>query len=257
MKTIQVSTEDPFAIVRFSRDEVRNAISLEMVEELLEVVEWAKNTTQVQVLIFTGSRTAFSAGADLKALNLGSWEIMEGFLDRVNELCRRLEALPKISVAAVSGIAYGGGLEMALGCDFRVLTSDARLALPEVAIGVMPGAGGTQRLPRLIGYHRAKYMALSGIPVVASQALEWGLADVVCQPEDLLASAKDFCQPFLTNAPLSLGAIKESLRRGQNLELSAGLDLERHLLRDLYFTEDAREGIGAFNQKRPPLYRGR
>jgi enoyl-CoA hydratase/carnithine racemase len=259
MATIDVQHDGPFVVVRLNRDPALNAISEEMTGDLLGVIDQVAHAPQVRVLVLTGSPRAFSAGADLKAISTigNAWEAMDHFLDRINEVLYRLECLPKIVVATIAGIAYGGGLELALAADFRILGSEARLALPEVRIGVMPGAGGTQRLPRLIGYQRAKYMALSGASIDASVALDWGLADVVCHPpEDLMEATRAFCAPFLKNAPLSLGAIKESLVWGRDGDLITGLRIEREHLKNLYRSYDAREGIQAFNEKREPHYRG-
>ncbi|PSR22923.1 MAG: enoyl-CoA hydratase [Sulfobacillus acidophilus] len=259
LTTLDVQHDGAIVVVRLNRNEALNAISEEMVKDFGDMIDQVSHMSETRVLVLTGSLQAFSAGADLKEISRigNTWNVMEHFLDEFNEVLHRLERLPKIVVAAIAGVAYGGGLELALAADFRILSPGTRLALPEVRIGVMPGAGGTQRLPRLIGYQRAKYMALAGTPIDATTALGWGLADVVCHSsEDLMDATRAFCAPFLQNAPLSLGAIKEAVLAGRDADLITGLSIERHHLKDLYQSFDAREGIQAFNERRRPLFRG-
>jgi enoyl-CoA hydratase/carnithine racemase len=165
--------------------------------------------------------------------------------------------LPLPIVGAINGHAYGGGLEMALCCDFLYASETARFALPEVTLGIMPGMGGTQNLPRALGERRAKELALTGRPFSAHDALEWGLVNQVAAPEQVLELALTTAHRIAANAPLSVRQIKKSIRYGGQMELRTAYRFEVEAYNRLVDTEDRREGVAAFNEKRPPVFKGR
>ena len=164
--------------------------------------------------------------------------------------------LPVPIVGAINGHAYGGGLEMALCCDFLYVNQEARFALPEVTLGIMPGMGGTQNLPRALGERRAKELMLTGRPFSAAQALEWGLVNQVAAPEQVLALALETAQRIAANAPLSVRQIKKSIRFGGQMELRTAYRFEVEAYNRLVDTDDRREGVSAFNEKRPAVFKG-
>jgi enoyl-CoA hydratase/carnithine racemase len=261
METIIYEQEGAFGIIRLNRPEVLNALNESLVQEFIELLDQLEQVSEPRILIITGSERAFSAGADLKSIfamqQLSSSNSADDLLNGLSGLFHRIETSAKTIIAAIDGIAYGGGCELALSCDFRIATTSARIGLSEVKIGAIPAGGGTQRLPRLIGVSRAKYMLLSGEVVDAHTLYEWGLIHEVVNSDELLTKAKEFATPFLSSAPLSQKAIKKLTIAAFNTDLQTGLELERHWSNQLQNSEDSREGIKAFNEKRKPVFRGK
>lgn len=260
MKTIIYEQDDVFGIIRLNRPEVLNALNYTIVDEFIELLDKLEDEVEPRVLIITGSERAFSAGADLKSIysmqQSGKLNPTERLLNGVTTLFNKIETYTKPIIAAIDGIAYGGGCELALACDFRIATAKARIGLSEVKLGVLPAGGGTQRLPRLIGLSRAKYMLLSGEPVDIHTLYEWGLIHEVVSSNELITKAKAFSAPFLNGAPLSHKAIKSLVVSSTNTDLTTGLEIERHWSNQLHGSNDAKEGIAAFNQKRKPVFQG-
>jgi enoyl-CoA hydratase/carnithine racemase len=208
------------------------------------------------VLILTGAGRAFSAGADIKEWTaLSPLEFGRSWGLRGHALFDRLAALPPPVLAAINGIAFGGGLELALCADIRIASREARLGLPEVTIAALPGWGGTQRLPRLVGAGRAKQMILTGQPIEAAKADAWGLVNEVVAPEMLLARARELAAQIAANAPLSVQAAKRLVDAA--LPVTSAATLESHAGALCGSTEDAREGRASFLERRPPRYQGR
>jgi len=160
-------------------------------------------------------------------------------------------------IAAVNGVAFGGGCEIALACDFIYASTTARFALPEVTRGIMPGAGGTQNLPRAIGERRAKELALTGRAFTAQEAYAWGMVNALCEPAELMPRALDTARAICRNAPISVRQIKKAIHQGLQTDLTSGLLLEVQAYERTIPSEDRREGIDAFNEKRPPVFKGR
>ncbi|WP_158555802.1 enoyl-CoA hydratase/isomerase family protein [Peribacillus glennii] len=260
MNTIMYEQDEVYGIIRLNRPEVLNALNIAIVEDFIELLAKLEDQVEPRVLIITGTERAFSAGADLKSIytmqQTGQLNPTEKLLNAVTTLFNKLETYTKPVIAAIDGIAYGGGCELALACDFRIATTNARIGLSEVKLGVLPAGGGTQRLPRLIGLSRAKYMLLSGEPVEVNTLQEWGLIHEVVSSEELIAKAKAFSAPFLNGAPLSHKAIKSLAVSSTNTDLNTGLEIERHWSNQLHGSNDAKEGIAAFNQKRKPVFQG-
>lgn len=247
--------EANLATVTIDRPEVLNALDHEMLLELGAVLELAEADLDVQALIVTGVGRAFVAGADIENLQ----RLGDGFSGREaalagQDLMNSLAALPFPTIAAINGFALGGGLELALAADLRVASREAKLGLPEVQLGLIPGYGGTQRLPRLIGLGRALDLILTGRHVGAEEALSLGLVNRVV--DDALAGARELAQACLRNAPIAMGLAKEAVVRGLDVTLPQGLEIEADLFGMVTTTEDMKEGTGAFLEKRSPGFRG-
>ena len=254
-----VSSEPHLLVVTLNRPQVANAINTQMGRDLLDL--WTRLTEDagdIRCVVLTGAGDkAFCAGGDLKERNgmtREQWVRQHEIFERQYWLLADL-AVPVI--AAVNGHAYAGGFEMVLTCDFAYAAKNARFALTEVTLGIMPGAGGTQNLPRAVGERRAKEILLTGRPFSAQQALEWGVVNELCEPPDLLPKALDTARAIAGNAPLSVRQIKKSVRYGMHMELKTAYRFEIEAYNHLVDTEDRREGISAFNEKRKPVFRGK
>lgn len=245
--------------VTMNRPEIGNALNTQMGHDYHDL--WTRLTEDaedVRCIVLTGAgNRIFCAGGDLKERNGMSREQWI----RQHELFERmywvLSDMPIPVIAAVNGHAYAGGFETMLSCDFAYASSAARFALTEVTLGIMPGAGGTQNLPRAIGERRAKEMLLTGRPVTAARALEWGLLNEVCEPEQVLERALSTARTIAGNAPLSVRQIKKSVRYGGQMDLRTAFRFEVEAYNHLIETEDRYEGVRAFNEKRKPVFKGR
>ena len=213
---------------------------------------------QYRCIVLTGAgERIFCAGGDLKERNGmtdAQWQAQHLIFERG---IRALLACPVPVIAAVNGAAYAGGCELSLCCDFIYASETARFALTEVTLGIMPGAGGTQNLPRAAGARRAKEILLTGKPFTAQQGIEWGVVNRLCPPDALIAEALDTAQVIAGNAPLSTRQIKQSVNYGLNMDLASAMMFEIEAYNRLVPTEDRREGVLAFNEKRKPNFQGR
>jgi enoyl-CoA hydratase len=258
-QTLALEPRGALLLVRLNRPEVLNALNTKMGEELTDL--WTRITAEaggLRCVVLTGSGDrAFCAGADLKerdGMTVDVWRAQhEGF----ERSFVALVECPVPVIAALNGHAFGGGLELALCCDFIFVARGARLALPEASRGLMPGGMGTQNLPRAIGERRAKELILSGRPIEADQAYDWGLVNRVCEPGKLLEEALATAQAIADNAPLSVRQAKRSIHYGLDMDLLTGYRFEIEAYNRLVDTEDRREGVRAFNEKRKPDFKGR
>ncbi len=232
-------------LIRFNRPPM-NALSAEFLAELADHVEALAADADLKAVVVTGSEKVFAAGADIGQLR-GDAPLLENFRRAFDGLA----AIPRPVIAAVSGFALGGGLEAALACDLRLASENARLGVPEIALGVFPGAGATQRLPRLVGPARAKEMIWTGRHVRADQALAMGLVDRVVPVEGYLDAALDWAASFARGAVLAMGLSKRAVEGGLDGPLAEGLDLERTLFGQVIVTEDAATGIESFFENGP------
>lgn len=231
-----------------------NAVDVAIVEGLRAELRALAGSPDVGALVLTGhGERFFSAGADVTEFaHAGAARILSGQV-----LTTEIEAFPKVTVAAINGVALGGGLEIAMACDIRLAAEHARLGQPEIDLGIIPGWGGTQRLPRLIGRGRATYLLLTGEPIDAATALQWGLVSRVVDRAALLDAAVELAERCAAKPPRAVAAIKQALARGVDHSLEGGLDVERAAFAGVFDSEDAREGIAAFLEKRSPTFRGR
>ena len=259
-RTLDVSSPEPHVLlVTLNRPEVANALNTEMGTNLRDLwVGLTRDAGDTRAVVLTGSGSrAFCAGGDLKERNGMTVETWQRQHEIFEEAYWTLMELPVPVIAAVNGHAYAGGLEMALACDFAYTVPGARFALTEVTIGIMPGAGGTQNLPRAVGERRAKEIILTGRPFSAAQALEWGVVNRVVEPDHLLVLALETAKTIAGNAPLSVRQAKKSIHLGLQTDLRTGLRIEVEAYNRLIGTEDRIEGIRAFNEKRKPGFKGR
>jgi enoyl-CoA hydratase len=256
-ETLRLEVADAIATCILDRPEAHNAMSERMLDELWLVGEQVDKRSDVRVLILAGGDRAFSAGADLKERKdeVISASGMEIWRTLPTPAIERVASLRKPTIAAISGWALGGGLELALCCDLRVLSPTAKLGLPEARIGTIPGGGGTQRLPRIVGAGVAAELLFTGEPIDATRALALGLANVVA--DDWRGAAHDLATRIAANSPVSVQLIKHSMRRGLDVDLGSGLAIEAGAVAMLMGSDDVKEGILAFNEKRPPSWSGR
>ncbi len=250
MSTLDIRTEDSVALVTLNRPDQRNAINDEMRAELIEAFARFDADPSVRVVVLTGAGTAFCAGGDLSAVMIPPDPTRSRIVEPLDQFSKPL-------IAAINGLAYGGGLELALACDIRIAAATARFALPEVRIGSMPGSGGTQRLPAAVGPTLAAQMILTGEPIDAARALAAGLVSELCEPDKLLETALTLARTIARNAPLAVVAAKRALRAAAGMHNPENLDLERRLFNDLALTEDRNEGRLAFREKRQPVFKGK
>lgn len=243
------------ALLRIDRPKARNALSEPVRRHLVERLATFAADPEVRVVVVTGSRDIFAAGADLT-------ELVD--LDGVDMVTRRehgywdaIAGFPKPLIAAVEGSALGAGCELAMHADIVVIGETARIGQPEVRVGIMPGGGGTQRLPRLVGKHRAMLMLLTGRPVEGRDAFAMGLASRVVPDGTALDEALEIARAVAVLPPIALAAIKKTVLAGLDLPLDAGLALERRAVAELFDTADQKEGMRAFLDKRPPRFEGR
>lgn len=252
---LSFEVESNIATITIERPDALNALNQELILELGFALELAESDLDVRALIITGVGRAFVAGADIANLQ----QLGDGFSGREaslggQDLMNTLAALPFPTIAAINGFALGGGLELALAADLRVAASGAKLGLPEVQLGLIPGYGGTQRLPRLIGMGRALDLILTGRHVPADEALALGLVNRVV--EDAMEGALELARACLKNAPISLGLAKEAVVRGLDVTLPQGLEIEADLFGMVTTTQDMKEGTSAFLEKRAAEFKG-
>jgi len=256
-ETLRLEVADSVAWVRLSRPQRLNAISPQMVTELDSVVDAVSADASIRAVVFTGTGRAFSAGADIRELvAMASSTRFMRYLESIQGIFGRIEALDRPTIAAVNGLAYGGGCELAISCDLRLFAESAKLGVPEILIGVLPGAGGTQRLPRLLPPAIAKQMIFFGDPIDAETAARHGIANAVVADEALEKTAREWAARLAALPPLALAGAKMLVRAAGNADLQSGLDAERQTVGFLYGTEDGREGLAAFLEKRPAKFRG-
>jgi len=249
--------EGRIAIFTINRPETRNAFSTQMLHELYESMIDFGNDRDLWVGIVTGAgEKAFCGGTDAKE-RLPILKEYRGSPEATPANPMRGLELWKPLIAAVNGLALGMGLEIVLACDIRIASETARFGLPEVTLGLIPGQGGTQRLPRMIPWCKAAEMLLTGAIIDASKAERIGLVNEVVPPNDLMAKAREWAERICQAGPLAVRAAKEAMMRGCNMGLNDGLRLENALLSYLVSTEDFSEGVKAFAEKRKPVYKGK
>lgn len=261
-QTILYQTRDQIAFITFNRPESLNAMNRQMTRELVDVCQQVEEDSGIRVAIFTGAgEKAFSAGMDLKERAETSFSPIERrqqkLTNKIYTQARAVAAITKPTIAAIRGYCVGGGLEFALGCDLRVAAEDAKLGLTEVRRGIIPGAGGTQRLSRAVGVTKAMEMCLTGDTVSGLEAKSLGLVNNAVPSADVLKTAEDLAGRILKGAPMSVAFIKEAIKKGVELPLEEGLRLEADLSALIGITEDAKEGPRAFAEKRAPVWKGK
>jgi enoyl-CoA hydratase/carnithine racemase len=252
---VETSVDGHVALCRLNRPEARNALSPELMEKLAAAVEGFDADEDVRCIVIAGSDEAFAAGADIKAMSERSFQ--DAMLRSTGDQWKRIAACRTPLIAAVSGFALGGGCELALICDLIVASETAELGQPEITLGIIPGAGGTQRLARVLGKQRAMELVLTGKRISAQEALAMGLVNSVEGVHEYLEKALELATVIARRPPLAVRLAKQAVQAADEAGLSAGLEMERRLYELAMATEDRVEGTTAFIEKRKPEFKGR
>jgi enoyl-CoA hydratase len=252
---IKTEREDTTFIITLNRPEKLNALSPELTGEVVEALNGVRTDETIRAIIITGGPKVFAAGADLSQMQTASP------IDMYNrnlggDMWTTVAEMPQPTIAAVAGYALGGGCELAMACDLRLAADNAKFGQPEINVGIYPGAGGTQRLARLIGLGRAKELVYLGGQIDAQEAYRLGLVNKVVPGEDLLDEAKAWAKKLASKPPFTLRLVKQVMDQGYDLDLDSALKLERLGFISLFGTQDQREGVTAFLEKRKPKYSG-
>ncbi len=258
-ETLIYEKRECVGIVTLNRPDRLNALSFKLKEEVSALFDEMEKDDEVRVVILTGGEKAFSAGADIKERSQIQLSQSEFYFaqKKSQALYNQIEEFQKPVIAAISGVAVGGGCELALACDLRMASETARFGFPEVKLGVIPAAGGTQRLPRLIGATRAKEIIFTGEPIDAHEAYRLGLVNKVVPVDRLMEEAMALALKLAQNPPLSLKYAKRAINVGGQLDMASALDYEVHCAAIPYASEDRKEGMRAFVEKRKPVFKGK
>ena len=251
--TIVITAREDYSILQLHRPEARNAINLQLIRELTEAIESADNNPGIRCIIITGDEKAFAAGADIK--EMASASAVEMLLRDQFVLFDRIKRVKKPIIAAVAGYALGGGSELALMCDIILAADTAKFGQPEITIGIIPGWGATQRLTHAVGKSKAMELILTGDVIGAEDALRCGIVSRVVPAQDLLAEAEALAQKIASKPPLAVQLAKESIQQSFELPLEAGLALERKNFYLLFASDDQKEGMAAFIEKRKAIWK--
>ena len=256
--TVIYEREDHIAVITMNRPKSMNAINNKFIKELKQVFDEIEGDPETGAVIITGTGKAFAAGADIKEIQgIGSPADAHAFVSEIQALFCQIENLEKPVIAAVNGLAFGGGCEITLACDLRIAAENAFFGLPEIKIGVLPGAGGTQRLPRLVGVGRAKEILFTGDPIDAAEAYRIGLANRVVPLDSLMDESKKLASDLMNRPGYAFKMIKGCVNNGLNMDLKSALAYEARCFEFLFSTEDQKEGMKAFVEKRKPVFKNR
>lgn len=250
MAFVEVSKQGHVGIVTMNRPETLNALSSAVFADLLKAFDVVENDEEIYVVVVTGAGRSFVAGADIS--EMATMNVVEGknFGDLGNQAMLRLERMEKPTIAAINGFALGGGCELSMACDIRIASEKAKFGQPEVGLGITPGFSGTQRLPRRVGVAKAKELIFSGKQIGAEEAKRIGLVNEVYAAEELLNKAVEMAKSFTANAPIAVKYSKACIDRGMQMDIDNGIALENELFAMCFATEDQKEGMGAFLEKR-------
>jgi enoyl-CoA hydratase/carnithine racemase len=253
---VRLEVADGIGTIRLDRPKV-NALNDQLTAELAAAAADAESSTEVRAVILYGGEKVFAGGADISEMAEADYAAIAAWSGRLQAALSRVAGIGKPVVAAITGYALGGGLELALAADFRVAGENARLGQPEIQLGIIPGAGGTQRLPRLIGPARAKDIIFTGRMVKSAEALAIGLVDQVVPDDSVYTAALDLVRRYVTGPALALRAAKRAIDYGLGVDLATGLEIERVQFAALFGTEDQRAGMRSFLDKTQPTFTGR
>lgn len=254
---ILLNVDDGIATITVNRPEILNALSPAVYHELNESFIMLASDTSVKAVLITGAgKKAFVAGADIAAMSIMTPNEALQFAEAGKETVSRIEAMPKPVIAAINGLALGGGCELALACDFRVVASSAKFGQPEINLGIIPGNGGTQRLTRLVGINKAKEILMLGEMISAEEALQFGLVHQVVEAEQLIPAAEKLAKKLAQKAPIALAMIKRCVHRALGSDTIDGLEFELNCFAHCFSTQDQKEGMKSFLEKRDARFTG-
>ena len=258
MNFIEASVEEHTGYLTLKRKEAANALSLVMLDEITQQLNEWKFDKDIRAVVITGDgEKVFCAGADLKErIGMSETEVRQA-VSKIRKTVNLVEEMPVPVIAAINGSAFGGGLELALACDIRISSENAQFGLTETSLAIIPGAGGTQRLPRAVGMQRAKEMVYTAKRISADTAYSWGLLLKVVPPNLLLAEAGDLAQEISRNGPVAVRQAKYAMNYGNEVDLRTGLAMEEKAYEITIPTEDRLEGLNAFKEKRKPNFTGK
>ncbi|RSK49134.1 enoyl-CoA hydratase-related protein [Bacillus canaveralius] len=257
MPSVLMTTEGHIAVVTLNREDALNAFNYETLAELETLVEEIRVNKEIRVVIFTGAgEKAFSVGADLKERKTLTEQEVKRNLYKINEVFNLIDQLPQPTIAAINGYAFGGGMELALACDIRIGAEGTQMGLTETSLAIIPGAGGTQRLPRLIGQSKALELILTARRLTSEEAYEYGLLNKISKREQLQADCLAMAESMLNNGPIALQQAKFAIKNGMNTDLQTGMQIERKAYEITIPTADRLEALQAFSEKRKPEYKG-
>ncbi|MGM9987986.1 MAG: enoyl-CoA hydratase-related protein [Bacillaceae bacterium] len=244
-------------IVTLNRPHVHHALSLSLLQSLNEIIDEINRANDIRVVVITSSgEKAFCAGADLKERAMMNEEEVRQAVAFIRETINKIEQIPIPVIGVANGSAYGGGLELVLACDIRIACENIQIGLTETSLGIIPGAGGTQRLSRIIGVSRAKELIFTARKISTRQAYEYGIFQYVWSREDVKQKTMILCEEIVKNAPLSVRAAKFAIDKGYDTSSEHGLLIEQLAYESILYTEDRKEGLAAFKEKRTPIYKG-
>lgn len=256
-ETLKYEMKDGIAYVTISRPKAMNALSAEVLGELKTVFEQIADDPEAQIVILTGEGKAFVAGADIA--QMASYSGVEGqdIIRKGSRIINYIESMDKPVIAAVNGFALGGGCELAMACDIRIASEKAKFGQPEVGLGIIPGFGGTQRLPKLVGKGMSKYLIMTGEMIDAQEALRIGLVEKVVAPEKLMDTCEALARTIMSNAPIAIKTAKIAINNGIMLDTNTSIALESEAFGGPFCSEDRVEGMTAFLEKRKPDFKNK
>lgn len=256
-ETLTIEKEEGVAIVRLNRPPV-NSLNFKVYSELYDLISEFENDAEVNAIILTGTgEKAFAAGLDVKEVAGKSIPDYLAFARAARMCLDKVASIQKPTIAALFGFVFGGGCELALACDLRIASSDASIGCPEVNLGIIPGSGGTQRLPRLIGVAKAKELLFMGATVSGDEAYRIGLVNKAVPKEAVLDEAKTWAKQLASKPKVALSILKNVIDNGMNMDLQSAITYENNCFVITYVSEDGREGFQAFNEKRKPVFKGK
>lgn len=249
--------DEHIGIVTLNRKEAANALSLKLLDKLNKIAREIEKNDSIRCVIITGAgNKAFCAGADLKERRGMTEDEVIKTVTYIGETILNIEKIQVPVIAAINGVAFGGGLELALACDIRLAANHVNIGLTETSLAIIPGAGGTQRLPRLIGTGQAKRLIYTAVPIDAEEAYKIGLVELLVTHDNLLQEAKLLAKKIVSNGPIAVKQAKEAINKGIETDLYTGLTIEHQCYKQTIPTEDRLEGLQAFKEKRKPEYKG-
>lgn len=258
MGTVVYELKNHIASITLNRPEVLNALNYELLVELEIAIESILIHPDIRAVVITGAGDkAFSVGADLKERKHLPDSLVKRNLTKIGQVFNMIEQLPQPTISVLNGYAFGGGLELALACDFRIASNQATIGLTETSLGIIPGAGGTQRLTRLIGQAKSLELILTARHITAVEALDYGIITKVCNKSELQTNVQEFVHSIICNAPIAIQQAKFAVKQAGNVDLQTGLQIERKAYELTLHTEDRIEALNAFSEKRKPKFKGR